>query len=92
MHQNGLALPLFQPTWLEDTQLQADHHQIAKQVPTESISIGLSIRKMFRDNVNITTKKELAQKLMLNAHNVKFSCVWSKRKIVLKKIIFKKRA
>ena len=33
--------PLFQPTWLEDTQVEAEHDQMAKQVPKESISISL---------------------------------------------------
>ena len=57
---------LFQTTWLEDTQVKAEHHQRAKQVPEGSISISLSTVtyhhifhsfKIFRDEVNIATKK-----------------------------------
>ena len=33
---------LFQPIWLEDTQFEAEHHQMAKQVPKECVSISLS--------------------------------------------------
>ena len=56
---------------------------MAKQVPKESISISLSkvtnhyifqSFKIFGDNMNIATKKELALKLMLIAQNVEFSC------------------
>ena len=59
---------LFQPTWLEDTQVKAEYRQMVKQIPKESISISLSkityhhIFQSFRvlgDDVNITTKKEL---------------------------------
>ena len=33
---------LFQPIWLEDTQFEAEHHQMAKQVPKERVCISLS--------------------------------------------------
>ena len=64
----SILKPLFHSTWLEDTQVEAEHHQMAKQVPKESISISLSkvtyhhifqSFKIFADNVNIATKKEL---------------------------------
>ena len=60
--------PLFQPIWVEGTQVKVEYHQMTKQVPKESISMKLGkvnyhyifqSFKMFGDNVNITTKKEL---------------------------------
>ena len=60
---------LIEPTWLKDTQVKAEHHQMTKQVPKESISISLSKVTyhhifqrctIFNDDVNINTKKELA--------------------------------
>ena len=64
----SILKPLVQPIWLEDTQLEPEHHQIAKQVPKESISLCLSkvvhhhifqSFKIFGDDLNIATKKEL---------------------------------
>ena len=59
---------LFQPIWLEDTQFEAEHHQMAKQVRKERVSISLSkvtyhhiyqSFKIFVDDMNIVSKKEL---------------------------------
>ena len=40
---------LFQNTWLEDAQIEAEHHQMTKQVPKSS-------------DVNIARKKEFIKK------------------------------
>ena len=94
MNPNGNKLlnlkPLFQSTWLEDAQVETEHHQMAKQVPKESISISLSkvkyhqifqSFKIFGNDVNVATKKKL-----------EFPYVSSKRGTVRKSIILKKRA
>ena len=78
----SILKPLFQPTWLENVQIEAQHHQKPKQVPKESIRISLSkityhhifqSLKIFVDDVNIATKKELTQKIMSNVKNAEFS-------------------
>ena len=60
--------PLFQPIWVEDTQVKVELHQMVKQVPKESISMKLrkvnyhyifQSFKIFGEDVNITTKKGL---------------------------------
>ena len=38
----SILKPLFQPTWLEDTQVEAEHHQMTKQVTIKGISISLT--------------------------------------------------
>ena len=67
LHSSILKL-LFQRTWLEDTQVEAEHHHMTKKDPKESTSISLSkvtyhqifkSLKKFSDDVNIATKKEL---------------------------------
>ena len=91
--------PSFLPSWLEVTQVVAEQHQLAKQVPKESISLSkvtyhntFQSFKVFGDDVSIATKKGLTLKLMFNAQNVEFSYVWSEWEIALKSIILKKRS
>ena len=71
---------LFQPTWLEDTQVEAEHYQMAKQVLKENINISLSkitynqifqSLKIFGDGMNITAKMKLTEKLTLNTQKSK---------------------
>lgn len=58
---------LFQNTWLEDAQIEAEHHQMTKQVPKSS-------------DVNIARKKEFIKKIMVNAQNVEFLCLIYEKK------------
>ena len=68
----SILKPFFQPTWLENTQVEVEHQQMAKWVPKESISISLGkviyhhifqSFKIFREHVNIVTRKELPKNL-----------------------------
>ena len=65
LHCSTLKPLLFEPTWLEGAQVEAEHHQMAKQVPKENTIISLSKVtyhhifqgfKIFKDDVNIATK------------------------------------
>ena len=65
LHCSTLKPLLFEPTWLEDTQIEEEHHQMAKQVPKENTITSLrkvtyhhifQSFKIFKDDVNIATK------------------------------------
>ena len=65
----SILKPLFQHFWLEDTQVEPEHQQMEKQVQKKNISISLSkvtyyhifqSFKIFADDANIATKKELS--------------------------------
>ena len=64
----SILKPLLQPTWFQDTEVEVEHHQEAKQIPKESINISLSkvtyhhifvSFKIFEDIVNIAAKKKM---------------------------------
>ena len=66
----SILKPLSQPTCFEETQVKTEHHRMVKQVPKDSISIGLSkvtyhlifqSFKIFGDNANFAPKKELTE-------------------------------
>ena len=72
---SAILKSLIQPIWFKHKQVKAEHNQMSRQIPNESISISLSrvtyhhifqSFKIFRDDVNITTKKELTKKIILN--------------------------
>ena len=64
----SISKPFFQPAWLQDTKVEAQHHQMEKEVPKERINIILSKVtyhhifqkfKISRDVSNIAAKKKL---------------------------------
>ena len=93
--------PLFEPTFLEDTQVEVKHQWVVKQVLDETISISLckvtyhhlfQSFQIFGDDVNIATKKEFTQIFLLNAHNVNFLIFDQREKLFQKTLFLKNRA
>ena len=95
----SMSKPLFQPTFLEDIQVEVKHQWVAKHAPDESISISLckvtyyhifQSFKTFGDDVNSARKKEFTQKIMLNIHNVNLLNFDQRERLFKKTLLLKK--